>query len=119
MIVAVPSATAVTKPDVSTVAIAVSLDAHENSALATEYPLASNARASSRSVSPRAVMVALGGPTTTEDTVCVTVTATDPEADPAVAIIVATPWPAAVTTPGASNAATRRRYSSKRQSPRP
>ena len=106
VIVAVPSATAVTRPEASTVAIAASLDAHENSALATAYPLASNAKASSRSVSPSAVMVAFGGPTTTDDTVCVTVTAVDPEADPAVAIIVATPLPAAVTKPTASTTAT-------------
>ena len=45
VIVAVPSATPVTRPAASTVATATSLDSHENSASTTAWPFSSNASA--------------------------------------------------------------------------
>ena len=99
VIVAVPFAAAVTRPEPSTAATASSLDSHENSAPATARPFASNASAASRRVSPRAPMVASAGNTPTESGDCITVTTAAPEAPPALAVIVAVPLPAAVTRP--------------------
>ena len=47
-----------------------------------------------------------GGDTTTESADCITVTRASPVASPAVAVIVVTPLPAAVTNPAESAAAT-------------
>ena len=102
VIVAVPSATAVTKPPASTVATPASLDSHENSAPATACPFSSIASAASCTVSPHAVNSVADGDTATETTDCVTVTTAEPDADPADAVIVAVPLPAAVTRPDAS-----------------
>ena len=54
----------------------------------------------------RAKSVSTAGVTTTALTVWATVTAAEPEADPAVALIVAAPLPAAVTRPDALTVAT-------------
>ena len=102
---AAPAPIPVTRPASSTAATAVSLDAHEMSCPATAWPFASLASAARRSVSP-AKSVSTAGVTTTALTDWATVTATEPEADPAVALIVAAPLPAAVTRPDALTVAT-------------
>ena len=98
VIVAVPLPAAVTRPAASTVATASSLDSHENSAPATAWPFASNASAASWTVAPTAVRSA-AGETATEFADWATVTATVPDADPAVAVTDAVPLPTAVTSP--------------------
>ena len=105
VIVAVPSPAPRTSPDASTVATETSLDAQENSAPATKCPFSSNTSAARRTVSPSA-MVAAAGETTTEPADCITVTTASPDADPAVAVIVAAPLPAAPTSPEPSTVAT-------------
>ena len=100
-----PALVPVTRPDVSTTATDVSPDAHVNSAPATACPFASTASASNRTVS-RSTTVSAAGETSTVLTVWATVTAAVPDAEPAVAVIVATPLAAAVTRPAASTAAT-------------
>ena len=57
-------------------------------------------------VSPNAVSSAVDGDTSTEATDCITVTTADPDASPALAVIVAVPLPAAVTRPDAFTVAT-------------
>ena len=106
MIVALPFATAVTSPEASTVATEVSLDSQENVALGTAWPLASSASAVSCTVAPNAASSAAAGDTSTEAADCITVTTADPEALPALAVIVACPSPTPVTRPVASTAAT-------------
>ena len=105
VIAAVPSATAVTSPDPSTRATPASLDDQVNSASTTKCPFASNAFASSRSVSLGAIVSAVGD-TTTEPAECITDTTASPDASPDVAAIVVSPTPAAVTNPAESTAAT-------------
>ena len=104
VIVAAPSATPRTTPDPSTVATEMSFDDQVNSA-PTRCPFRSYASAAKRSVSPGA-MVSTGRDTTTEPAACDTITAARPTASPAVAVIVAIPLPAAVTTPDGSTTAT-------------
>ena len=101
-----PSATPVTKPNSYTRATSVSLDSHENSAAATVWLFASAAVAANRSVSP-STTVAVSGDTFTALTTWATVTAALPETPPALAVIVAVPLFAAVTSPDASTGATR------------
>ena len=108
VIVAVPSATPVTKPDASTVATSASLDSHENSAPATICPFTSNASAVSCSVAPRTI-VSTDGDTSTEATgsgTRTTVTSAVPCALPELAVIVAIPSATAVTRPEAFTVAT-------------
>ena len=76
-----------------------------NPAAATTWPFASVATASKRTVS-RSTTVSAGGETSTMLTRWATVTAAVPDADPAVAVIVTAPFPAAVTSPEASTDAT-------------
>ena len=57
-------------------------------------------------MSPRANSVSAAGVTVTAPTSWATVTCALPEAEPAVAVIVAVPLPAAVTSPDASTVAT-------------
>ena len=106
VIVALPSATAVTSPEPSTAATASSPDFHENTAASTACPFASNAAAISRSVSPRAASVASFGATDTESSDCFTVISAVPAAPPALAVIVAPPSATAVTSPDPSTATT-------------
>ena len=80
-------------------------DDHMNVAPSTRCSFASSASTASRTVSPGAT-VSEGGETTTETADCITVTTTSPEAPPAVAVIVAVPLPAAVTSPDPSTVAT-------------
>ena len=105
MTVAVPSEIARTSPEAATAATAESLDDHENSAPATGCPFASVAKAASRNVSP-ATSAAAAGATATALTCWATVTMAVPDAEPAMAVIVVVPSPAAVTSPEASTAAT-------------
>ena len=98
-------ATPVTRPDASTVAIATSLDSHENSAPATASPFSSNPSAVSCSVLPNPI-VSADGDTSTEATGCITVTTADPNAAPTLAVIVAIPSATPVTRPDASTVAT-------------
>ena len=100
-----PAATPVTRPESSTVATSVSLDAHSNSASAISWPLLSTASAERCRVSP-ATTVSSAGDTVTELTLWATDTVAVPETDPAVAVIVAVPLPAAVASPWASTVAT-------------
>ena len=100
-----PTATPATNPVPSTTATVVSLDAHENPAPATPWPFASLASATRRSVSPN-TSVSAAGVTSTVLTRWATVTVALPEADPAVAVIVAVPFPAAVTRPDPFTVAT-------------
>ena len=102
---ACPAPTALTKPASSTSATDVSLDAQENSAPATAWPFASVASAARRTVSP-ATRVSAGGDTVTTLTLWATDTAALPETVPAVAVIMAIPLPAAVTSPDPSTPAT-------------
>ena len=105
VIVATPSATPVTRPPASTAATAASLDSHENSTPATASPFSSNASAVSCSVLPNPI-VSADGDTCTEATGCITGTTAEPDASPALAVIVATPSATAVTRPPASTVAT-------------
>ena len=105
VIVAVPSATPETSPDPSTAATDASFDDQVNCAPPIPCPFASNASAASRIVSPGAI-VAAAGDTATESTVWITVTTASPDASPDVAVIAASPTPAAVTSPAESTAAT-------------
>ena len=105
VIVAAPTATPATRPDASTVAIATSLDSHENWTLSTASPFSSNPSAASCSVLPNPI-VSADGDTSTEATGCITVTTADPDTLPALAVIVAIPSPAPVTRPDASTVAT-------------
>ena len=100
-----PTRTPVTRPASSTNATSVSLDAHSNSVPATGCPLASAASATRRSVSP-VTTVSAAGVTATALTSWATVTVALPDADPAVAVIVAVPLPVAVTKPAALTVAT-------------
>ena len=106
MIVAVPFATAVTTPSSSTVATEASSDVHAKAALAIALPFASRASADRRSASLSALNMPPSGDTITALTSWATVTAALPEAEPAVALIVAVPFASAVTCPEASTAAT-------------
>ena len=106
VIVALPLATAVTRPAESTTATSVSLVVHMNSAPATGCPFASVASAVNRAVSPNATSVSAAGRTSTALTSCATVTAAVPDALHTVAVIVALPLATAVTRPAASTAAT-------------
>ena len=107
MILAIPSLTALTSPVSSTRATSVSLDAHAKAVTAaTEWPFASIASATRRTVSPKATSVSSSGDTSTALTTWATVTAAVPEAEPAVTVIVAAPLVAAVTIPDASTGAT-------------
>ena len=83
----------------------MSLDAQSNSIPATGCPLASAASAARRSVSP-VTTVSAAGVTVTALTSWATVTVALPDAEPAVAVIVAVPLPAAVTSPDALTVAT-------------
>ena len=105
VIVAFPSAMPLTNPVPSTVATAVSLDVQVKSAFSARCPLASNASATILRVSP-ATSVAASGETVTAPTTCATAIVAVPDADPAVAVIVATPLPIAVTRPAALTVAT-------------
>ena len=105
VMVASPSAMPLTSPESSTRATAVSLDAQANTASATAWPFASTASAASRNVSV-STSVWEAGETATSLTCCATVIVALPDADPAVAVIVAVPLPAAVTSPAASTVAT-------------
>ncbi len=105
VIVAIPSARPVTSPDASTVATERLLDDQVNSAPASAWPFSSNASATSRRVSPNATVSARGD-TVTDPADCITVTAAVAETSPAVAMIVVTPPPMAVTNPAESTAAT-------------
>ena len=105
VMLATPSPTPVTRPPASTVAIVALLDSHANPASSTAIPFSSNPSAVSCSVLPNAI-VAAGGEISTDDTSCVTVTSADPEAGPALAVIVATPLATPVTRPDASTVAT-------------
>ena len=105
VIVATPTATPATRPDASTVAIATSLDSHENWTLSTASPLSSNASAVNCSILPQAI-VSVDGDTSTEATGCITVTTAEPDADPALTVIVAVPSATPVTRPDASTVAT-------------
>ena len=98
VISASPAATPVTRPKSSTRATSVSLDSHSNSAPATAWPLPSTASAERCRVSP-STSVSAAGDTLTELTLWATDTVALPDADPAVAVIVAVPLPAAVTRP--------------------
>ena len=100
-----PSPVPVTSPDASTTATDVSPEAHVNAAPATAWPFASLASASNRTVS-RSTTVSAAGATSTVLTVWATVTAEVPDAEPAIAVIVAAPLATAVTSPEASTAAT-------------
>ena len=99
-----PASTPVTRPASSTIATAVSPDVHENSAPGTAWPFSSNASADRRSVSPSSTEAAAGD-TVTVPTTWATVTAALPDAPPAIAVIVAEPLPAAVTSPDPSTSA--------------
>ena len=87
-----PAPTPVARSASSTTATSVSLDAQSNSALTTGCPLESAASAARRSVS-------VAGETATALTSWATVTVALPDAEPAVAVIVAVPLPAAVASP--------------------
>ena len=102
-----PSPTDSTSPEASTRATSVSLDAQENSEAATAWPFASVASAVRRTVSPNASRVSAAGDTEIALTTWATVTAAVPEAEPAVAVIVALPFAAAVTCPDQSRPACR------------
>ena len=102
---AAPTATPVTRPESSTRATRVSLDAQLNSAPATAWPFASVASAESRSVSASSSESA-GGDTVTVPTSWATVTAAVSETVPDLAVIEVAPLVTAVTSPVASTVAT-------------
>ena len=103
---ALPSAADSTSPEASTRATRVSLDIQVNLETATAWPFASVASAMRRTVSPNASRVSAAGDTETAFTTCATVTTALPATEPAVAVIVALPFAAAVTCPEASTRAT-------------
>ena len=104
--VAVPAPTAETSPLPSTVATAPSSDAHVKFTPGTGCPVASSASADRRSVSPSACSVSAAGRTLDSTARCSTVTSAVPASDPASAMTVAVPAPAAVTSPLPSTVAT-------------
>ena len=67
-------------------------------------------------MSPSAARLVSVGDTATESGTCCTVTAVVPEADPDAAVIVAAPFPTAVTSPNASTSATASSLDSQRNS---
>ena len=101
-----PFPTAVTTPSRPTAATAVSPLCHSTPAFSMAWPLASVTVAASVAVSPRADNVSESGARATAAGICSTVTAAVPDAGPAVALMVALPFPAAVTRPRASTVAT-------------
>ena len=105
MIVARPSATPSTSPAASTVATVGLLERHVNRAPSTAWPLASNASAASRRVSPSAIAPSPGD-TVTEPADCITTITASPEASPARAVTVVAPPPTAVSIPVESTVAT-------------
>ena len=105
VIVARPSARAVTSPWTSTDAIDVSEEVQVNGALIA-FPLASCAAASNGAALPKSEKVKLSGETETLATCCSTVIVAEAEAPSLVAVMVAVPLARPVTTPPVSTATT-------------
>ena len=103
MIVALPLAAAVTRPEASTVATVESLDDHATS---IAFPFASTASATRLSVSPNAPNVTTSGVNCSVTASCSTTTVALPDTEPAVAVTVAAPLATAVTRPDALTVAT-------------
>ena len=106
MIVALPSATAVTRPDDETVATVVSEDAHVTVAPGMTLPAGSLTVATIVAVSSIDERVREVGDSSTVDVTCPTVTEVAAFTEPEVAMIVAVPFEAAVTNPAAETVAT-------------
>ena len=96
---ALPFATAVASPSVSTVTTDSSSDDHTNSAPVTTCPFPSRASATNRAVSPIATSVWAAGDTTNSATNCSTTTSALAVAGPAAAVTIALPLPTAMTSP--------------------
>ena len=90
-----------TSPVESTVATDAFPDTHEKAAPSTGWPFASNASALRRRVSPSAVNSRAECEIVTAPTSWATVTLALPDTEPAVAVIVASPFATAVTSPDA------------------
>ncbi len=105
VMVAVPSATPVTRPRLRTEATAVSLELQPKAAASTACPLSSVAVATSRTVSP-AARARVAGATSTVAAVCETATEAVSDTSPESAAMVALPLATAVTTPLVSTVAT-------------
>ena len=103
--VAVPSATPVTRPRLSTEATAVSLEVQPKAAASTTCPLPSVAIATSRTVPP-AARVWVAGVISTVVAVCDTTIEAVFDTSPASAVTVARPFATAVTRPVVSTVAT-------------
>ena len=101
-----PLPTAVTSPASFTVATAPFPAAQANSVPATRCPLASNASAERRTVSPKATRVSGVGVTSMAATCCLTVMRARAATEPAVAVTSVAPLPTADTSPAASTVAT-------------
>jgi hypothetical protein len=106
VIVAVPSATAVTNPADETVAMDAEEVDHVTVAPDITDPPVSFTVALSVTVSPNDAKVVVLGETSTVDTTCPTVTVDVPVAVPEVAVIVAVPSATAVTSPTDDTVAT-------------
>ncbi len=106
MIVAVPSATAVTSPADETVATVVSEDDQVTVAPDMAVPPASFTVALTVTVSPSDAKVFVLGESSTVDATCATVTAAVAFADSESAMIVAVPSATAVTSPADETVAT-------------
>jgi hypothetical protein len=102
--VAVPIATAVTRPFATVAKLGWSL-VQRNCASAIALPFASSAEAASCAVAPRSTL-AVAGETVTLATCCATCTLSVALKPPAVAAMVALPFPAAVTRPCGSTVTT-------------
>ena len=106
LMVAWPFPAAVTRPSRPTAATVVSPLSHSTPAPSMSWPLASVTVAASAAVSPRAEKTSESGASATAAGTCFTVTAASADAVPALAVTVARPFPAAVTTPSRPTAAT-------------
>ena len=106
MIVAVPSATAVTNPAAETVATEALDVAHVTVGFEITVPPASRTVATRVAPSPADVKLRLVGARVTDWATWLTVTVAVPLADPDVAVMVAVPLPAAVTNPADETATT-------------
>jgi predicted flap endonuclease-1-like 5' DNA nuclease len=102
---AVPLPTAVTRPELLTVATPSSDDAQLNVVPSILFPLASCALAASCTVSPSELSDAVSGSTSTLAGVCATVIEAEPETPAVEAVTSAVPFPTAVTSPAELTAA--------------
>ena len=99
VIVAVPLATAVNRPEVDTVTTVESDVAQSTSTSFISLPLVSDSVTAARAVSPRAENEIDVSESSSDATIWLTVTVVCPLADPEEAVIVAVPLPTEVTRP--------------------